>query len=161
MPLRVDPPQAGGAPILVLGVPIEMNGQMRHPQDWFIDAHQPIAAVPQRQAAGNAEVAIEPRPQDGASVGLERDDGGRAAGINIVTLLEPQVGAVSVAADDAEAGHWIAGRSPGDEGSPARHVVRARIRRPCVPFIQPLETGRVQLLRDRCDNVERRGRAAR
>src|SRR5688500_504791 len=135
-----------------------MDRQVRYAQDGFVDAHQPVTAIPESEATGDAEVTVEPRPQDRPTVGLERDHSG-SPGVGSVRPPERQVVAVAVAADDAEPGHPVTGGAPCDEGSapddversPRGHLPRRRCpfvagdTRPRVALIEPGEAGRIQV----------------
>ena len=85
--------------LAVLG---QVDGQLRHAQDRVVDADQPVrdtGAVPHRQSPADAEVAVQPRVQPGTPVGLQRDHL-PPHNLTVGMLLDPQVGAVGMTADD-------------------------------------------------------------
>ena len=82
----------------------QVDGQLRHPQDRVVDSDQPVrdaGAVAHRQPPADAQVAVQPRVQPGTAIGLQRDHL-PTDDLTVGMLLDPQVGAVGVAADDPE-----------------------------------------------------------
>ena len=87
--------------LAVLG---QVDGQLRHPQDRVVDSHQPMGdtgAVAHRQPPADAQVAVQPRVQPGTAIGLQRNHL-PTGDLTVGMLLDPQVGAVGVAADHPE-----------------------------------------------------------
>lgn len=161
MPLRVQ-----GHPAPILG---EMDGQLRYPQDRFVDANQSLPhhiSVAYREPSGDAEVAVQPRVEPGPAVGLQPDHlPARHRGVGM--LFDPQIRAVGMRADDSERGGLPGAESggrtrsavgPGDQGAAAHHVVAARaIGGPGRGLRQPGETVVVEFGGDGAADVERRG----
>ena len=96
VPLRIERDR-----LAVLG---QVDRQLWHAQDRFVDAYQPVVdgvADTYRQPATDAEIAIQPRVQPGPAVGLQGDHL-PARDEPVGVLLDPQIGAVGVGADDPE-----------------------------------------------------------
>src|SRR6185312_16295970 len=85
-----------------LAVVGQMDGQLGHPQDRIVDSHQMLSnpgTVSYRKAPADAQVAIEPGVQPRSPVWLQRDHL-PADDEAVRVLLDPQVRAVGVRADD-------------------------------------------------------------
>jgi hypothetical protein len=94
-----------------LAVVGQVNGQLRHPQDRSVDTNQPVGdrgAVAHRQPAAHAEIAIQPGVQPGTPVGLQRHHL-PSRDLAVGMLLDPQIGAIGMSADDPERPSRIAG----------------------------------------------------
>ena len=100
--------------VAVLG---EVDGQLRHPQQRFVEAHQAVLDLTILGAQGDppaqTEVAIQPGVQQRPAVGLQpHHPPHRLAAIR--ALLDPQIWTVGVGADDPE--RLLAARCvPGDQ----------------------------------------------
>ena len=110
----------------LVDVAVEVDGELRHPGDRVGHGHEGVGAVGEHEAAGDAEVAVEPAVEEDAAVDLDAElapPGPPAVGVR----LDPQPGGVRVGADDAHRQRSRAGRAaPGDEGAAARHVAGGR-----------------------------------
>ena len=85
----------------------QVDGQLRHPQDRVVDPDESVGdplsrtRVPHRQPPADAEVSVQPRVEPRAPIGLERHHA-PACDDPVRMLLDPQVRAIGVCADDAE-----------------------------------------------------------
>ena len=117
---------------------------------------------PDQHAAGDPEVAIEPRVEQHAAVDLDAELRVALGGV-LGVRLEAQVRAVGVRADDAEPGALLRRREHEREQvrAAARHVVRAgREPVPAIGLVEPAEAGGLEPAAALVDGVERRGRGA-
>ena len=113
---------------------------------------------PHRQPAADAEVAVQPGVQPRPAVRLQRDHlpaGDEPVGV----LLDPQVRAVGVAADDAERDAGVVAGLPGDQRAGARRRSSRPRGRPGVALGQFGEARGASVARAAVDaDVERRRR---
>ena len=85
----------------VVDLSIEMDRQLRDTGDWLVDVHQRRRAVGGDDAAGDAEVAIEPAVQQRAAVHLDAEQ--PPIGDGLVSMgMNAQPRRVGVCTDDAQ-----------------------------------------------------------
>ena len=155
-PDRVDVPlRIQRHRLAVLG---QVDRQLRHAQDRFVDADQPMVdgvADPNRQPATDAEVAVQPRVQPRPAVGRQRDHlpaGDKPVGV----LLDPQVRTVGVGADDSEGPGPVGFVDPPCHERAGPHGEEPALSRPLVAFGEFGEPRGAQSLRDSHADMERR-----
>lgn len=148
LPVEVEP--------VVVDAAVEVDGELRDPQQRAVDVDQGGGAVAQRQPAGQAQVSVQPAVEQRAAVDLDGHlpPAGRP---HVGTGLDPQVGGVGVGADHPE-GRLGAGALrdvPGDDGAAAQHVLAAGLGVPGVGLRDLAESGLFQSGRDGGDHVVR------
>ena len=85
----------------LVDVAVEVDRQLRNAADGLVDRDVDGRAVVQLDAAGDAEVAVEPRVDQCAAVHLDAELlPSDAAGVG--ARLDPQPGRVGVGADEAQ-----------------------------------------------------------
>ena len=144
---------------LLVDVAIEMYGQLGNPHDRTVDADQHLSNVavsPNRQSSREPEITIEPRVQEYTAVHVDTqlpESGARPVGVG----PHPEVGAVRVCADDPEAalGQVMIARAPGNQRAAPADGPEAGLGGPRVPFVDDSPAGRLELIDDSRDRVER------
>lgn len=105
---------------------VQVDGELGDAQQRPVDVDEAGGAVPQDDASGESQVAVEPGVHQRAAVDLDGDlpPAVRAA---VGERLDPQVGGVGVGAEDAEGGvgGGALGDVPGDQRATAQHVTAA------------------------------------
>ncbi len=143
---------------LRVGGPVQVDGELRHPQQRPVDVHQPVRTVTQGQPARQAEVPVEPGVEEGAAVDLDGDLA-PAVRARVRTGLDPQIGGVGVGPHDPERGvrRGALRHVPGDDRPTAQDVLPARRGVPGRGLLDLPETGLLQPGRGRGDGVVRGG----
>ncbi len=130
---------------------VQVDGQLGHAQQGFVDLDQPVARdavrAAQGEPAGDAEVPVEPGVQRDPAVDLHADLP-PARGPGVRRGFDPEVRRVGVGADDPErgVGGCVLGDVPGDQRPGAGDEAAARRPRPVVRAAQFAEPGLLQAL---------------
>lgn len=126
-------------------VAVHVDGELRDAQQRAVDVDQAGGAVAQREAAGQAQVPVEPGVHQRAAVDLHGDLA-PAVRPGVRAGLDAQVGGVGVGADDAERGvrRGALRDVPGDDRAAAQHVLAAARGLPGVGLRDLAETGLLQ-----------------
>ncbi len=110
----------------------QMDSQLRHPQDRRVDADQQmgqavaaVAVVPHRQPTADAQIAVQPRIEPRAAVGLQRHHL-PACDHPVGMLFDPQIGAVGMRPDHPKRPLSISGAVPGHHRTRPHHEEFAR-----------------------------------
>ena len=124
---------------------VQVHGQLRYAQQRAVHVDQAVAAVPQGEAARDAEVAVEPGVEQRPAVDLDGDlPPAVRAGVGL--RLHAQVRGVGVGADDPVRGVGLGalGDVPGHDGAAAQHVLAAVRAVPGVRLLDLPEPGLLQ-----------------
>ena len=138
-------------------VTVEMDRELGEAQHGTVDLDETHFAGPQRDASGEAEVAVEPRVDEGAAVDIDADlpvpDASR-----IRARLHAEVRAVGVGADHDETRSGVVGDVPSDNRAAADRVCAARRSFDPGPELDATEARLVEQGCDRLRRVVRRRR---
>ena len=141
----------------VVHAAIEVDGQLRHAGQWRADQHRCAAPICGMDGSGEAEIAIQPRIQQGPAIDLDAQLQAVLAAEGR-TRLEPQMRRIGVGADKLP-GCWC-GCSPQPEGDHCRALLDVPAAGPQLPAgcgqIEPGEAGGAQALDHRRRGMDRR-----
>ena len=144
----------------VVDSPVEVHGKLRNAADGS-GLHEVLLAVGGDEAPGDAEIAVEPRVEQRATIDFDTDLR-PARRLQQLPRLHFEGGRICVRTDDARAGLVGKGlrRDPGDDGTLPHDEVLAGNASPGLSLVKLRETSVDKALGDIRRRVVRRGRGA-